>query len=43
MKTYTGNQTGQTLGLLPEPYFWWEAGAMFGSSTRIILRLIEEF
>ncbi|MCJ1414902.1 hydrolase 76 protein [Xylographa parallela] len=31
MKTYTGNQTGQTPGLLPEPYFWWEAGAMFGS------------
>ena len=40
MKTYTGNQTGQTPGLLPEPYFWWEAGAMFGSSTLNILRLI---
>lgn len=36
MATYTGNQSGQTPGLLPGPcasdlcYYWWEAGAMFG-------------
>ena len=30
MKVYTGNLTGQIPGLLPGPYFWWEAGAMFG-------------
>lgn len=29
MKYYQGNQTGQTLGILPNPYYWWEAGAMF--------------
>ena len=34
---YTGNQSGQVPGLLPGPcasnacYYWWEAGAMFGS------------
>jgi mannan endo-1,6-alpha-mannosidase len=28
---YVGNQTGQVPGLLPPPYYWWEAGAMFGS------------
>ncbi|QIX00864.1 hypothetical protein AMS68_006381 [Peltaster fructicola] len=28
---YTGDQYGQTPGLLPEGYYWWEAGAMFGS------------
>jgi mannan endo-1,6-alpha-mannosidase len=37
MTYYTGNQSGQTPGLLPGPcasdlcYYWWEAGAMFGS------------
>lgn len=37
MSYYSGNQTGQTPGLLPGPcqsdqcYYWWEAGAMFGS------------
>jgi mannan endo-1,6-alpha-mannosidase len=31
MRWYTGNQTGQIPGLLPGPYYWWEAGAMFGS------------
>ena len=31
MKSYTGNQTGQIPGYLPQPYFWWEAGAMFGT------------
>ncbi|MCJ1244516.1 hydrolase 76 protein [Trapelia coarctata] len=30
MKAYQGNQTGMIPGLLPGPYFWWEAGAMFG-------------
>lgn len=30
MKWYNGNQTGQSIGLLPQPYYWWEAGAMFG-------------
>ena len=30
MQYYTGNQTGMTPGLLPGPYYWWEAGAMFG-------------
>jgi hypothetical protein len=28
---YTGHLPGQTPGLLPYPYYWWEAGAMFGS------------
>ena len=28
---YPGNQTGQTPGLLSGPYYWWEAGAMFGT------------
>ena len=31
MTYYTGNQTGQTPGNLPAPYYWWEAGAMFGA------------
>ncbi|KAK4569603.1 hypothetical protein LTR86_003366 [Recurvomyces mirabilis] len=31
MSYYTGNLTGGTPGLLPAPYYWWEAGAMFGS------------
>lgn len=37
MTYYTGNQSGQTPGLLPGPcasdlcYYWWEAGAMFGA------------
>ncbi|PKS05301.1 hypothetical protein jhhlp_008674 [Lomentospora prolificans] len=30
MKYYTGNNTGDVPGNLPDPYFWWEAGAMFG-------------
>ena len=30
MKYYNGNQTGMPVGLLPDPYYWWEAGAMFG-------------
>src|SRR5690242_19295462 len=37
MTYYSGNQTGKVPGLLPGPcqslecYYWWEAGAMFGS------------
>lgn len=31
MKFYTGNRTGDVPGNLPPPYYWWEAGAMFGS------------
>ncbi|KAK9780088.1 putative mannan endo-1,6-alpha-mannosidase [Seiridium cardinale] len=31
MTFYTGNEPGQTPGLLPLPYYWWEAGALFGS------------
>ncbi|EZF30230.1 hypothetical protein H109_02016 [Trichophyton interdigitale MR816] len=30
MKYYTGHQPGDVPGNLPDPYFWWEAGAMFG-------------
>lgn len=29
MTFYTGNNTGDTPGNLPPPYYWWEAGAMF--------------
>ncbi|KAL7621135.1 hypothetical protein AAE478_008451 [Parahypoxylon ruwenzoriense] len=28
---YSGNQPGQTPGLLPQPYYWWEAGAFMGA------------
>lgn len=28
---YSGNVSGQVPGLLPQPYYWWEAGAMFGA------------
>ncbi|KAJ5343748.1 Mannan endo-1-6-alpha-mannosidase DCW1, partial [Penicillium brevicompactum] len=28
---YTGNNTGDTPGNLPDPYYWWEAGAFFGA------------
>ncbi|KAL6796935.1 glycoside hydrolase family 76 protein [Trichoderma sp. SZMC 28012] len=28
---YNGNQPGNTPGLLPDPYYWWEAGAMMGT------------
>jgi mannan endo-1,6-alpha-mannosidase len=31
MKYYTGNRTGDVAGNLPDPYFWWEAGALFGT------------
>ncbi|KAJ5779934.1 Mannan endo-1-6-alpha-mannosidase DCW1 [Penicillium paradoxum] len=28
---YSGNNTGDTPGNLPDPYYWWEAGAFFGA------------
>ncbi|KAL4875244.1 glycosyl hydrolase family 76-domain-containing protein [Aspergillus karnatakaensis] len=28
---YTGYKKGDTPGNLPDPYYWWEAGAMFGA------------
>lgn len=31
MSYYTGNNSGDNPGNLPDPYYWWEAGAMFGS------------
>jgi len=31
VKWYTGYRPGDVPGNLPDPYFWWEAGAMFGS------------
>jgi mannan endo-1,6-alpha-mannosidase len=31
MSFYTGNHPGDIPGNLPAPYFWWEAGAMFGA------------
>ncbi|KAL2074012.1 hypothetical protein VTL71DRAFT_7790 [Oculimacula yallundae] len=31
MSYYTGNHTGDNPGNLPAPYYWWEAGSMFGT------------
>lgn len=33
MSYYTGNitNTETTVGVLPGPYYWWEAGAMWGA------------
>ncbi|KAK9455742.1 glycoside hydrolase [Dipodascopsis uninucleata] len=31
MTYYNGNQTGQTPGMFVSPYYWWEAGAAWGS------------
>ncbi|OBT55637.1 hypothetical protein VE04_03862 [Pseudogymnoascus sp. 24MN13] len=31
MSFYTGYKPGDTPGYLPDPYYWWEAGAMFGA------------
>ncbi|CAN8103515.1 unnamed protein product [Discula destructiva] len=31
MAYYTGNNTGDVPGNLPDPYYWWEAGALFGT------------
>lgn len=30
MSFYHGNESGMAVGLLPPPYYWWLAGAMFG-------------
>jgi mannan endo-1,6-alpha-mannosidase len=30
MTYYHGNEPGQIPGLLPQPYYWWEAGGMMG-------------
>lgn len=30
MTYYKGNESGMPEGLLPDPYYWWEAGALFG-------------
>lgn len=29
MSYYTGDHPGDNPGNLPDPYYWWEAGAMF--------------
>ncbi|KAI1842262.1 hypothetical protein JX266_011547 [Neoarthrinium moseri] len=31
LQYYTGNETGDVPGNLPDPYYWWEAGALFGT------------
>ncbi|KAK9782653.1 putative Cell wall glycosyl hydrolase [Seiridium cardinale] len=31
LQFYTGNNTGDVPGNLPDPYYWWEAGAFFGT------------
>ncbi|KAK5654380.1 hypothetical protein OQA88_7289 [Cercophora sp. LCS_1] len=31
MSFYHGHEPGGTPGLLPQPYYWWEAGALMGS------------
>ncbi|KAH6655926.1 cell wall glycosyl hydrolase [Truncatella angustata] len=31
LQYYTGNNTGDVPGNLPDPYYWWEAGAVFGT------------
>ncbi|CAG8932870.1 unnamed protein product [Penicillium salamii] len=31
MDYYTGDQPGDVPGNIPDPYYWWEAGAMFGA------------
>lgn len=36
MSYYTGNLTGneENVGLLPAPYYWWQAGAMWGTMVQ---------
>ncbi|KAF8855685.1 hypothetical protein BDZ45DRAFT_692450 [Acephala macrosclerotiorum] len=31
MSYYSGNLSGQIPGLLPSPYYWWEAGGLWGA------------
>jgi mannan endo-1,6-alpha-mannosidase len=40
MRYYTGNNTGDVPGNLPDPYYWWEAGAMSVLSHSIDLALL---
>jgi len=42
MSEYTGNLTGDTPGNLPDPYFWWECGAMlvYSFTTHMLLLTI---
>jgi hypothetical protein len=37
LKYYHGNESGQPIGMLPDPYYWWEAGAMWGTVCYICL------
>ncbi|KAF2499570.1 mannan endo-1,6-alpha-mannosidase [Lophium mytilinum] len=30
-KWYHGTERGQIVGILPDPYYWWEAGGMWGT------------
>jgi hypothetical protein len=30
-KIYTGDRPGDVPGNLPDPYYWWECGAMFNA------------
>ncbi len=41
MVYYNGNQTGGIPGNLPPPYYWWEAGAMFGTMIGLFPPLID--
>jgi len=36
MQFYPGNKTGGIPGLFGDPYYWWEAGAVFGVSLHPI-------
>ena len=36
MSYYTGNNTGDVPGNLPDPYYWWEAGAMYADNLPLI-------
>jgi mannan endo-1,6-alpha-mannosidase len=40
MTYYHGNETGQIPGLLPQPYYWWETGAMSVEPLFIALEAI---
>lgn len=40
MQFYPGNKTGGIPGLFGEPYYWWEAGAVFGVCFSFFLFLI---
>ena len=40
MQFYPGNKTGGIPGLFGDPYYWWEAGAVFGVSLYSILFIL---